>query len=57
MLIDLMTSTGRLEYEVLPSVTCETYCEFNDFPEFHYNSDIDPISPYNKTCCFFGSNK
>lgn len=43
MLIDLMTSTGRLEYEVLPSVTCETYCEFNDFPEFHYNSDIDPI--------------
>ncbi|MFK4474915.1 hypothetical protein ABH897_004683 [Paenibacillus sp. RC73] len=43
MIIDLITSTGRLEYEVLPFVTCETYCEFNDFPEFHYNSDIDPI--------------
>lgn len=43
MIIDLLTSTGRLEYEVLPSVTYETYCEFIDFPEVDYNSDIDPI--------------
>ncbi|BFH61909.1 hypothetical protein [Paenibacillus azoreducens] len=43
MLIDLITLAGRLEYEVLPSVTYETYCEFIDFPEVDYNSDIDPI--------------
>lgn len=43
LIIDLITSTGRAEYEVLPSVTYETYCEFIDFPEVDYNSDIAPI--------------
>ncbi|MDT8976444.1 hypothetical protein RQP50_09345 [Paenibacillus sp. chi10] len=43
MYIDLLTSNGRREYEVLPSVAYETYCEHIDFPEVDFNSDIDPI--------------
>lgn len=44
MLINLLEWNGELEFEVNPTVTYKTYCEFIDFPEVEYDSDLFPIS-------------
>ncbi|MBA4535362.1 hypothetical protein [Brevibacillus halotolerans] len=43
MIIEILTSSGKLIFETNPSVTCKTHCEFLDFPEVEYYSDMHSI--------------
>lgn len=43
LIIDVISSIGKLEYELSPQIICESYCTFNNFSEFNYHSEIDPI--------------
>lgn len=43
MIIDLSTSSKKLNIEVFPTVKYETHCELFDFPNADYNSDMMPI--------------
>lgn len=44
LIIDLSTSSKKMNIEVFPTVKYETHCELFDFPEADYNSDMLPIS-------------